>query len=185
MFEIVGREEELGSLYAFIGEAGGGLAALVLEGEAGIGKSTLWLAGLEHARTRGLRVLSSRPAEAERSLAHVGLGDLFADVLDDVLPALPAPRRRALEVALLREEASGYPVDDRAARGDGARRVADLERTGADSRPRLSAPIVDRVKDWASAVLGFCPNAPCCSGGGDVAWASVRECPLSGGCRER
>jgi predicted ATP-dependent serine protease len=69
VFEIVGREEELGSLYAFIGEAGGRLAALVLEGEAGIGKSTLWLAGLEHARTRGLRVLSSRPSEAERSLA--------------------------------------------------------------------------------------------------------------------
>jgi DNA-binding CsgD family transcriptional regulator/sulfopyruvate decarboxylase TPP-binding subunit len=114
VFEIVGREEELGSLYAFIGEAGGRLAALVLEGEAGIGKSILWLAGLEHARTRGLRVLSSRPAEAERSLAHVGLGDLFEDVLDDVLPALTAPRRRALEVALLREEASGDPVDDRA-----------------------------------------------------------------------
>jgi DNA-binding CsgD family transcriptional regulator len=114
VFEIVGREEELGSLHAFIGDAGGRLAALVLEGEAGIGKSTLWLAGLEHARARGLRVLSSRPAEAERSLAHVGLGDLFADVLDDVLPALPAPRRRALEIALLREEASGDPVDDRA-----------------------------------------------------------------------
>jgi DNA-binding CsgD family transcriptional regulator/DNA-binding transcriptional ArsR family regulator len=114
VFEIVGREEELGSLYSFIGEAGGGLAALVLEGEAGIGKSTLWLAGVEHARTRGLRVLSSRPAEAELSLAHVGLGDLFADDLDDVLPALAAPRRRALEVALLREEASGDPVDDRA-----------------------------------------------------------------------
>jgi DNA-binding CsgD family transcriptional regulator len=114
VFEIVGREEELGSLYAFLGGAGGRLAALVFEGEAGIGKSILWLAGLEHARTRGLRVLSSRPAEAERSLAHVGLGDLFADVLDDVLPALTAPRRRALEVALLREEASGDPVDDRA-----------------------------------------------------------------------
>ena len=58
------------------------------------------------ART-GLRVLSSRPAEAERALAHVGLGDLFEGVLDDVLPALSAPRRRALEVALLREEALG------------------------------------------------------------------------------
>jgi DNA-binding CsgD family transcriptional regulator len=31
-----------------------------------------------------------------------------------VLPALPAPRRRALEVALLMEEASGDPVDPRA-----------------------------------------------------------------------
>ncbi|TMJ92900.1 MAG: ATP-binding protein, partial [Actinobacteria bacterium] len=100
-FEIVSREEELGSLHAFVEEVREGPAALVLEGEAGIGKSTLWLAGVEHARARGLRVLSSRPAEAERSLAHVGLGDLFEHVLDEVLPALPAPRRRALEVALL------------------------------------------------------------------------------------
>jgi DNA-binding CsgD family transcriptional regulator len=113
VFEIVGREEELASVHAFIGGAEGDAAALVLEGEAGIGKSTLWLAGLEHARSRGLRVLVSRPAEAERGLAHVGLGDLFEDVLDEVLPALSAPKRRALEGALLLEDASD-PVDDRA-----------------------------------------------------------------------
>ena len=65
-FEIVGREEELASLGAFTAQAGGRAAALVLEGEAGIGKSTLWLAGVEHARATRLRVLSSRPAEAER-----------------------------------------------------------------------------------------------------------------------
>src|SRR4051794_20378433 len=61
-----------------------------------------------------MRVLTSRPAEAERGLAHVGLGDLLQDVLDDVLPALPGPRRRALEVALLLEEASDDAVDPRA-----------------------------------------------------------------------
>ncbi|MDX6451824.1 MAG: hypothetical protein QOH16_1873 [Gaiellaceae bacterium] len=114
MSDVVSREEELASLHAFIGESEGGPAALVLEGEAGIGKSTLWLAGCEHGRASGLRVLTSRPAEAERSLAHVGLGDLFDDVLDDVLPELPAPRQRALEVALLREEAAGDRVDPRA-----------------------------------------------------------------------
>ena len=48
--EIVGREEELGYLHAFVDQAGRGPSALVLEGEAGIGKSTLWLAGVEHAR---------------------------------------------------------------------------------------------------------------------------------------
>jgi DNA-binding CsgD family transcriptional regulator/tetratricopeptide (TPR) repeat protein len=112
--EIVSREEELASLQAFIGKAEGGPAALVLEGGAGIGKSTLWRAGVELGRKRGLRVLSSRPAEAERSLGHVGLGDLFDDVLDDVLPALSAPRRRALEVALLREETLSDPIDPRA-----------------------------------------------------------------------
>src|SRR6186997_979013 len=99
--EIVGRDEELASVQAFIDGAERGATALVLEGEAGIGKSTLWRAGVEHARARGLRVLSSRPAEAERGLAHVGLGDLFEEVLGDVLPAISAPRRRALEAVLL------------------------------------------------------------------------------------
>jgi DNA-binding CsgD family transcriptional regulator len=85
----------------------------VLEGEAGIGKSTLWLAGVEAARERGLRVLSSRPAEAEQGLAHAGLGDLLEDVLEVVVPALSAPRRRALEVALLVEQSAGRSVDPR------------------------------------------------------------------------
>lgn len=73
--EIVGREKELASLRGFADEVHEGPAVLVLEGEAGIGKSTLWLAGVQYARTQGVRVLSSRPAEAECSLAHVGLGD--------------------------------------------------------------------------------------------------------------
>ena len=112
--EIVGREEELASIHAFIDRPHARPAALVLEGEAGIGKSTLWLAGVEHARAAGLRVLSSRPAEAERDFAHVGLSDLFEDVVEEALPALSPPRRRALEVAMLREEASEDPVDHRA-----------------------------------------------------------------------
>jgi DNA-binding CsgD family transcriptional regulator len=102
--DIVGREVELASIHAFLERPAEGPVALVLEGEAGIGKSTLWLAGVEAARERELRVLVSRPAEAERGLTHAGLGDLFENVLESVLPALPAPRRHALEVALLVEE---------------------------------------------------------------------------------
>src|SRR4030095_7069564 len=56
----------------------------------------------------------SRPAEAERGLTHVGLGDLFEDALADVAPLLSTPRRRALEVALPREEAADDRVDHRA-----------------------------------------------------------------------
>ena len=114
MSEIIGREDELLAVYGFTGLAEGGPAALVLEGEAGIGKSTLWLAGVERAHAQGLRVLSSRPAEAERGLALAGLGDLFEEVLNVVLPALPAPRRRALEGALLLEDAPAEGVDPRA-----------------------------------------------------------------------
>jgi DNA-binding CsgD family transcriptional regulator len=112
MSEIVGRDAELASLHAFIGDESEA-AALVLEGEAGIGKSTLWEGGVEHARAEGFLVLSSRPAEADRALGHAGLTDLFDRVFDDVRAALLPPRRRALEVALLRAKASGDPVDHR------------------------------------------------------------------------
>jgi DNA-binding CsgD family transcriptional regulator len=102
--EIVGRAEELESVISFVDRSIAGSSALVIEGEAGIGKSTLWLAGVQAARARGFRVLVSRPAEAERGLPHAGLGDLFENELASVLPVLPAPRRHALEVALLVEE---------------------------------------------------------------------------------
>ena len=104
--EIVGREEELGSLATFLEREPSGPVALVLEGEAGIGKSTLWLAAVENARARGFRVLVSRPAETERSLAFAGLGDLLEGALDEVVDELPPPRRRALEAALLMGESS-------------------------------------------------------------------------------
>jgi DNA-binding CsgD family transcriptional regulator len=111
--EIVGREVELASVRAFVERSDGGCAALLLEGEAGIGKSTLWRAGVEHARILGMSVLSSRPAEAERGLAHVGLVDLLEGTLDDVLPELSTPRRRALESALLVDDLDGR-LDNRA-----------------------------------------------------------------------
>jgi len=152
VFEIVGREAELASLNAFIDETEGGAAALVLEGEAGVGKSTLWGAAVEHARVRGLTVLSSRPAQAERGLGNVGLGDLLEGVIDDVLAALLTPRRRALQVALLREEVSGEPVDRRTL----AVAVHDALQLLSDRGPTLIA--VDDVQ-WldpsSSRALGF------------------------------
>jgi hypothetical protein len=150
--EIVGREAELASVRMFIDEVPDGPAALVLEGDAGIGKSTLWLAGVEHARTRGLRVVWSRPAEAERSLAHAGLSDLLEDALDETLPTLRAPRRRALEVVMLRGEASGDPIDQRAV----AVAVRDVLELLSEDKPILVA--VDDVQ-WldtsSSGALAF------------------------------
>ncbi len=111
--EIVGREEELAALRDFLDRADEWPRALILAGDAGIGKSTLWEAGIDHARAGGFRVLSSRPAEAEGDLGHAGLGDLLEGPVDEVLSTLLTPRRRALEVALLRKEASAAPVDRR------------------------------------------------------------------------
>src|SRR5581483_8346935 len=112
--EVVGRERELQFVGAFFDGSVESPAGLVLEGESGIGKSTLWLAAVTMARERGFVVLVACPAQAERGLAHVGLGDLFDGVLDDVIGELSPPRRRALEVALLRDDAAGDATDDRA-----------------------------------------------------------------------
>jgi DNA-binding CsgD family transcriptional regulator len=142
--EVVGRDAELSSVDGFLDRAADGPAGLVLEGEPGIGKSTLWLAAVAAARRRDLIVLSSRPAEAERGLAHVGLGDLFDNVIDDVLPELLAPRRRALEIALLREEESDELVDYRAL----VVAVRDVLQLLSDRKPLLLA--VDDVP-WLDA----------------------------------
>ena len=107
------REDELRSIHAVLDRPAHGMAALVLEGEAGIGKSTLWLDGVEAARERGLLVLSARPAEVEVGIGYAGLGDLLEDALGDVLPDLAVPRRRALETALLVGDGSEEPVDPR------------------------------------------------------------------------
>jgi DNA-binding CsgD family transcriptional regulator len=111
--EIVGRDEELASIHAFVDRAEGSSTALVITGSPGIGKSTLWLDGVERAREAGLQVLSARPAEAERGLAYAGLGDLLDGVLEHALPLLLPPRRRALEAALLIDEAEDGDIDDR------------------------------------------------------------------------
>jgi DNA-binding CsgD family transcriptional regulator len=112
---VVGREAELGSVRRFLERGVGGVAGLVLEGEPGIGKSTVWLAAVAAARELGMVVLSARPAESERGLAYAGLGDLFDRVLDGVIGQLSPPRRRALEVALLRDEPGATTDADGAA----------------------------------------------------------------------
>jgi hypothetical protein len=95
----IGREAELAQLD---GALGGARAPwkILLEGEPGIGKTSLWRAAIERARTHGFRVLAARPAEAESTLSFAALGDLLAGAEDDVR-GLPDPQRRALRVALI------------------------------------------------------------------------------------
>ncbi len=88
----------------------GGPRALIIEGEAGAGKTSIWEAALAAAADRGLWVLSARPGEAEASYAYAALGDLLAGHAGTVA-ALPARQRRALEVALLVDDLDGEPPD--------------------------------------------------------------------------
>ena len=112
--EIIGREAELAKLGRFVDGADGVPATLLMEGEPGIGKTVLWMAAVELARARDLRVLTAIAATADTRLSFAALADLLEPVLGVVLSSLPPPQRRALEVALLLEEAEGSPPDHRA-----------------------------------------------------------------------
>ncbi len=101
---LFGRDTELAALEQFLDRVPEGAGAVLLSGEAGIGKTTLWVEALRSARARGYIVLSCTPGEQETKLAYSALGDLLDDVVDEALPQLPTSQRRALEHALLRTE---------------------------------------------------------------------------------
>src|SRR5260221_2640201 len=105
----VGREPEIAVIESFLGADEAGFAALELIGEAGIGKTTVWQAAVRRAYELGLPVLSARPAMSESRLSFAGLTDLLVGVDPDVLGTLPAPQAEALDVALLRADASRSP----------------------------------------------------------------------------
>jgi DNA-binding CsgD family transcriptional regulator len=104
---VIGRDAELRAIQGFLAASGTGARALVIAGEPGIGKTTVWQAGLDEARSCSCRVLVANPAEGEAKLSYVALGDLLGDALELAASELPAVQRRALEVALLRAEAKG------------------------------------------------------------------------------
>jgi len=104
---VVARESELDRLRGFL--AGTELQSFVLRGEPGIGKTLLWQIALEDATAQGAKVLVHRAVEAEAALAFTALADLVGPVLDQVVAALPTPRRRALRVALLLDEPGDEP----------------------------------------------------------------------------
>jgi DNA-binding CsgD family transcriptional regulator len=111
---VIGRDEAIGSIRAFIAAVERGPMALVLSGEAGIGKTVLWEEGVAEAERRFDRVLTCRGIEAEAALSFSGLSDLLWDVVGDVAPLLLPLRRRALEVALLLAEPDDDAPDARA-----------------------------------------------------------------------
>jgi DNA-binding CsgD family transcriptional regulator len=146
--EMVGREVELGAVREFFDAVDRLPAALVIEGEAGIGKTTLWRAAIISAAEHGYRVLSTRPAQTESQVSYAGLADLLEPVLEVALTELPPPQRRALEVALLLRDAGGSVPDQAAI----AFAFLGVLRAVAQEKPTLLA--VDDLQ-WLDAPSTF------------------------------
>lgn len=113
MAAVFGREHELALGDTFITDAGSRGAVLVIEGDAGVGKTTVWAEVLRRAADQGFQLLSCRPAETEMKFALSALADLLERVPQQAFDVLPDVQRHALELALLRVDTSGEEAQPR------------------------------------------------------------------------
>ncbi|MFC0434654.1 AAA family ATPase [Kutzneria buriramensis] len=143
---LVGRTRELAWIRDFL--AGDG-AALLLSGEAGVGKSVLLDAVTRAAAADGLQVLRADGVEFEADMAFAGLNQLLLPIME-AADGLDAPYREALNVAV------GLGDGLSPGRMAVSNAVLTLLRTVAVERPVLLAiddlPWIDRA---SVAVLGF------------------------------
>ena len=111
-YGVIERPSEFRAVLEFLEAVDREPTGLVIEGEAGIGKTTLWLAAVNEARTRGFRVFVTRGGQAETTLAYAAVADLLGDVDAEVIDALPELHRVAVDRVLLRAGAGEGPVTD-------------------------------------------------------------------------
>jgi len=147
--ELVGREQELAAVERFLAGEEPGQTTLVLEGPPGIGKTSIWSAGV--AAAAGLRVLVARPAGEEASFGFSGLADLLAEVDAGLYAALPPARRRPLEGALLLGDDTA-PVSTRAV---AAAVLAVLRRLAGEERLLIAIDDLQWLDDASQIVLAY------------------------------
>jgi predicted ATPase len=131
---MVGRDSELASIGAFLDAVGGQTGALFIDGETGVGKSSLWRETVRAAEERGFLVLRCQPTESESDIGFAGLIDLLGPWVDEFPAELPEPQRRALDAALMRGAS-----DDVVGQGAVAVAVVAVLRELARSAPTLIA----------------------------------------------
>ena len=95
---LIGRDDVVRRLDEFVDGLGAGGRALVISGDAGIGKSALLRHVGRRATAAHCQILSAIGVESEAELAFAGLHQLLGPILEQS-DRLPDPRRRALEAA--------------------------------------------------------------------------------------
>jgi DNA-binding CsgD family transcriptional regulator len=142
---LVGRAGECARLDDLIGAVGRGESrALVIRGEAGVGKTALLEYVVERASASAFRVMRAVGVQSEMELAFAGLHQLTASMLDR-LERLPAPQRDALCTAF---GLSAGPAPDRFLV---ALAVLNLLAEVAEDRPLVCVVDDEQWLDRASA----------------------------------
>ena len=143
---VLGREAELVAVDKLLDSGRRGRAALVLEGNPGIGKTTVWRHGISRAADARYRVLTCRTAPTEARLSFTALSDLLTPLESAAFASLPDPQRRALDAALLRADAEGAAANPRAIGTAVVSLLSRLAASGAgaarDRRPAMARQTV-------------------------------------------
>lgn len=127
--------------------------AVLLEGDAGIGKTALWHTVVAESRAAGRIVLSSRASESEARYSLGALADLLAGVDQAVLAGLPVPQRRALEVVLLLAEDD--ELDPFEPRATGTAFLSVLRALAARQPVLLAIDDAQWLDDASAEAIGF------------------------------
>jgi DNA-binding CsgD family transcriptional regulator len=149
----VERELEARAVSELLNHADRGPAGLVVEGEAGIGKTTLLLDAADQAAERGFRVLSARGSPAEVSYAYAAVADLLSSVDDATMAGLPAVQRIALDRARSGEVVGGGPATDE--RVVATAFLSVIERISAGAAVLLAIDDAQWLDASSRAVIGF------------------------------
>jgi DNA-binding CsgD family transcriptional regulator/tetratricopeptide (TPR) repeat protein len=149
---VVSREPEERAVTDFLTSACREPSALVIAGEPGIGKTTLWLTAEALARQRGFRVLSVRAAAAESVLAYGALADLMVGLDAAALTDLPHPQRLAVDQILLRASVDGDAVDQHAI---SAGFLSVVERLGEESPVLVAVDDLQWLDPSSAQVIAF------------------------------
>ena len=148
---MISRSAEFRAVADFLLSAERQPTGLVIEGEAGIGKTTLWLAAVDQARERGFRVFSARGGQAESVLAYAAVADLIGNVDPAVLAELSDVQRIAVDRVLLRAGGEGPPTDQRVV---AAAFAAVVDRLSADAPVLVAIDDVQWLDPSSQAVVG-------------------------------
>ncbi|WP_420108487.1 AAA family ATPase [Mycolicibacter arupensis] len=143
---------EMRAVADLLARARPGPAALMVEGEAGIGKTTLVLHALEVARNQGFSVLSAHGSVAEVEYAYAAVADLIGGIDQAVLAKLTSQQRRALDRAQDALTAGAPDIDERTI---AAAFCAAIENLSATSPVLLALDDAQWLDPSSRAVIGF------------------------------
>jgi DNA-binding CsgD family transcriptional regulator len=152
MRAVVGRSDHIRAIARYLQSADAHSSALLIEGEAGVGKSTLWLFALEQASELGFHTMSARASQVETEMAYGTVADLLGEVDPEVFIGLPDVQQAAVDRVLLRGGSDASVADVQVV---AAALMSVIQRLGRTAPVMIGVDDLQWLDDCSRAVLAY------------------------------